>query len=137
MNVTEVVAEIAEKLDTIPGLRVFPYAAGKVPVPAAIVGLPDEIAFDQTFGRGMDAMTLPMWVLLSQADIKSATDRLADYLNGSGSESVKAAVDSTNTNTYSACDTVTITSAVVGSFGSGGVDYLGAEFTVQVSGSGS
>ena len=137
MNVKAVMDEIAGKLDTITGLRAFGYPVAKLPFPGAVVGLPDDIAFDQTYGRGSDAITLPVWVMVPLADVRAAVVQLLPYLDGSGAKSVKAKVDSTTSNTYSSCDTVTVTMAVPGPYTYNGVDTLGAEFTVTVTGSGS
>jgi hypothetical protein len=136
MNVKAVMDEVAAKLNTITGLRVFAYPAAKLPLPGGIVGLPEEIEFDQTYGRGSDASTFPVWVMVGRADDRAAAAQLQPYLNGSGAKSVKAKLDNTTANTYTSCDTVTVTTATVGAFTYNGVDLLGAEFTVTVTGSG-
>lgn len=137
MNVQDVMDEIGEKLAAIPQLRVYPYNVDKIPPPGAIVGFPETIDYDETYGRGSDSLTVPVWVMVSRANAQSAGAQLAAYLDGSGERSVKAAVDRTNTNTYSSCDTVTVTTAKIGAYTSGGVELIGAEFTVTVTGSGS
>lgn len=136
MDTKAVVAELAGKLSGITGLRAFGYPVGQLPFPGAIVGLPDEVAYDQTYGRGSDAMTFPIWVMVGRGDERAGALELMPYLNGSGSKSVKAALDNTTSNVYSACDTVTVTMAVPGTYTYNGVDAFGAEFTVQVTGSG-
>lgn len=137
MNVNDVAAEIAEKLDAISGLRAFGYPVGKLPLPGAIVALPDDIMYDETYGRGSDDITFPVFVLVPGSDYRAAAQDLMLYLSGSGAQSVKAAVDSTNTNAYTSCDTVTVTRATTGAYTYNGVDTFGAEFTVRVTGSGS
>ncbi len=137
MDVKAVMAEIAGKLDTIAGLRAFGHPVGSLPLPGAVVGLPDLVEFDATYGRGSDALTFPVWVLVARGDERAAALELAAYLDGSGAKSVKTAVDSTNINGYVACDTVTVTMAETGAYTYNGVETLGAEFTVQVTGSGS
>lgn len=137
MDVQDVLDEIGTKVATISGLSVFPYTVGKIPAPAAVVGLPDDITYDATYGRGSDTMTIPLWVMVSRANEQAGSADLAAYLAGSGTRSVKAAVDSTNTNEYTSCDEVTVVSAAPGSFTSGGVAFLGAEFTLEIIGSGS
>jgi len=137
MIVDDLMAEIGEKLGTIAGLRVTPYAADSVNPPAAVVLLPDDITFDATYGRGSDEMEIPVLVLISKANDRNSHTKLAAYLDGSGAKSIKAAVDSTNANPYTAADTVTVMTATIGAFTFAAVDLLGAEFTVHVSGSGS
>lgn len=136
MDVKAVAEELAGKLDAIDGLRAFGYPVAQLPFPGAIVGLPDEIQFDQTYGRGSDAMTFPVWVMVGRADERAAVLELLPYLDGAGDKSVKTALDNTTTNTYTECDTVTVTTAVPGTYSYNGVDAFGAEFTVQVTGSG-
>lgn len=137
MKVQEVAEEIAGKLATITGLRTFAYPVASLPLPGALVGLPDEIEFDQTYGRGSDAMTFPLWVMVARGDERAAALTLMPYLDGSGAKSIKATVDSTASNTYLTCDTVTVTMAVPGTYTYNGADVLGAEFTITITGSGS
>lgn len=138
MNVDAVRTEIGSKVDKIVGLRVFTFDVGKVQAPGAIVGLPDRLDFDQTYGRGSDALSLPLWVMVARSSDRVAGKALAAFLAGSGPQSVKAAVDSKRlSNEYTSCDTVTVTAAETGSYTSGGVEMLGVEFTVTVTGSGS
>jgi hypothetical protein len=137
MNVNDVLAEVAAKLDMIEGLRVFAYPVANLPVPGAIVSLPDDGTFDETYGRGSDSFTLSIWVMVAKADDRAAVLELAPYLNGSGAQSVKATVDNTNTITYSSCDTVTVRSFETGTYTYNSVSLLGAEFTVAITGSGS
>lgn len=136
MNIQDVMDEIGEKLATIPKLRVYAYNVDKIPPPGAIVGLPESVDFDATYGRGVDTLTIPVWVMVARANAQASGTQLAAYLDGSGDRSVKAAVDSSNTNTYTSCDEVTVTTAVPGSYTSGGVELLGVEFTVAVEGQG-
>lgn len=137
MDVKAVMAEMATKLDTISGLRAFGYPPGKLPLPGGFVAPPDDVTYDETYGRGSDAMTFPLFVLVARADDRAAVLELVPYLSGSGAKSVKSAVDSTKANPYTACDTVTVTRAATGAYTYNGVDTYGAEFTVQVTGSGS
>lgn len=137
MNIQDIMDEIGQKLAAIPKLRVYQYNVDKLPPPGAIVGLPETIDFDATYGRGSDSLTIPVWVMVARASAQAAGAQLAAYLDGTGARSVKAAVDSSSTNTYSSCDTVTVQRAVPDGYISGGVELLGAEFTVHVAGSGS
>ena len=137
MNVKALAEELAGKLGAIEGLRAFGYPVARLPFPGAIVGLPDEITFDQTYGRGSDRLTVPVWVMVARSDERAAALALMSYLDGSGAKSVKAALDSTNDNVYTECDEVTVTTAVPGTYTYNGVDAFGAEFTVDVTGQGS
>jgi uncharacterized protein with PIN domain len=136
MNIADVMDEIGAQLSTIDGLRVFPYNADKVVAPAAVVALPDEIDYDQTFGRGSDLLKLDVYVMVARIDQRTGRDALAAYLDGSGASSVKAALDNSDTVAYTACDVVRVASASVEPITSGGIDYLGAVFTLEITGQG-
>lgn len=127
--------ELGTALSSVDGLRVFPYSADRVTPPAAIVGWPDVIDYDTTFGRGSDSMVLPVWVVVGKVDARSSRNTLAAYLDGSGSSSVKAAVDG---GTYTACDSATVTGVPNGveSVSIAGTEYLAAIFNVSITGKG-
>jgi len=137
MNLANVMDELGTKLDPIPGLRVKAYNADSVVPPVAIVSLPDGIDFDATYGRGSDSMTLVVDVLVGKVSDRKSRDAIARYADGSGSHSVKQALDSSNTNTYQSCDAVTVASVDFGVSDEAGIDYLAGRFTVNVTGSGS
>jgi hypothetical protein len=133
MNIAAVMDELGDALGAIDGLRVFPYSAPAISPPAAIVGWPEPITYDSTMARGMDELSLPVWVLVGKVDARTSRDALAAYLDGSGGSSVKAAIDG---GTYTACDSVRVTSATVEAITSGGVEYLGAVLQVEITGQG-
>lgn len=132
MNITAVRAEIDAKLETIPGLRVFPYSARRIVPPAASVALPDDYQFDQTYGRGSDSLTIKLIVVVGMADQRAAELELAAYLDGSSGKSIKAALDGDGT----AYDDLTVMSAEPDVVTVNGIEYLAAEFTCKIIGPG-
>lgn len=133
MNLGDVMDEIGTVLETIDGLRVFPYWADRITPPAAVVAWPDPVTYDATMARGADQMTLPLFVLVGRFDARTTRDRLAVYLDGSGASSVKAVLEA---HTYTSCDSVRVASATVDSYTVAAVDYLGAEFSLDIFGTG-
>ena len=133
MNLGDVMDELGTALETIDGLRVFPYWADRVTPPAAIVAWPDPVTYDATMARGADQMTVPVIVLVGRFDARSTRDRLAIYLDGTGASSVKAVLEAAE---YTACDSVRVASATVDSYSVAAVDYLGAEFSLDIFGTG-
>jgi hypothetical protein len=133
VNIADVMDELGTALDEIEGLTVFPYWADQLPVvPAATIAWPD-IDYNQTFGRGTDSFTIPIFILVGTYDAKSSRNALAAYLDGGGDHSVIAAIDA---GVYTSCDVVNVASARVDSFTSAGIEYLGAEFRVEIVGDG-
>lgn len=133
MNIADVMDEIGEALKTLDGLRVHPYWADSITPPSATVGWPDPLTYDAAYQRGADRFVLPLWVLVGRADARTSRDRMAKYLDGSGADSVKAALDGW---TFTKCDSVTVTEATVGAITVGGTEYLGATFQVDIFGQG-
>lgn len=133
MDINAVMDQIGTQLDTISGLRVYDYLADSVAPPAAIVYFPQELEFDQTYGRGMDRLTLPILVVVGRVSDRASRDKLVAYANGSGSSSIKAVVES---GTYTAFHTVRVTMVEFDIARINEVDYAGALFMLDIAGQG-
>lgn len=136
MNLSEVCAEVAAQLDTISGLRVFAYQPESIVPPAAWVGNPelDGIAYDQTYGRGMDRMTLPVFICAGLASSRPAQEAIRAYCDGSGARSVKAVLQA---GTYTSLHTIRVMTGGVTGVRVAGTDYVGAVFDLDITGQGS
>jgi len=143
MNVLNIANELAEALSTVlpfggePGdaLRVYVGAPQSISDPCAVVVLPETISFSNTYNRGMDSMVWPVLVLSSKADARTALERISAYADGSGESSIKAALEGYSD--YTAFDTIFVSSCALDLVTWNGVDYQGALFELQISGSGS
>lgn len=133
MNLADVMDEVGAQLDTITGLRAFPFPPDQVAPPAAIVTYPGEYTFDETDGRGMDRLKLPVIVLVGKASDRKSRDQLAAYCNGSGTSSVKAVVEA---GTYTAFDSVRVERIEFDLITLAGVEYVAGTFTLDVAGQG-
>jgi hypothetical protein len=133
VNVAEVMDELGTVLATIEGLRTFPYNADRITPPAAIVGWPDPISYDATMVRGADRMTLPLIVVVGRYDARNTRTRLAKYLDGAGADSVKTVLEAAE---HTSFDSLRVTEARSDSYQIGGVEYLGAEFSLDIVGPG-
>lgn len=136
MNLSAVCAEVAAQLDTITGLRCFAYQPPALTPPAAIVlnPAPGDLVFDETYGRGMDRMTLPVVVLVGKESERTAQDAIRAYCDGSGARSVKAVLEAGE---YTSLDELRVATAGVDGVTIGGVEYLAALFDLEITGSGS
>jgi len=134
MDIEAVMDEMATALRTIGSLqgRTFAYPPDSVTPPAALVGYP-EIDYQQSYQRGLDILKFPVWVVVSTNTDRAARAALGPYLAGSGSTSVKAAIDG---GTYTECDVAVVTDGRVTSVRISDIEYLAAEFTVDIYGSG-
>jgi hypothetical protein len=129
----DVMDEIGAELETIAGLRVTPFAADHVQVPAAVVAYPETIDYDQTWNRGVDKLTFPIFVLVGKMWDRTARDELSGYVNGAGAASVKAVLEA---GAYTAMSSLKVQTADVEAVSVAGVEYLAAVFSVDVYGSG-
>lgn len=134
MNLGDVQEQLAAALDTIDPLRVHPWWADRVNPPAAVVAMPDEYSYDTTLGRGYDEITLPVFVLVSRADARTATYEVGSYAAGGGPRSVKAALEAHDP--MGTWESLRVTEVVFAEVRVAGADYLGAEFKVHISGEG-
>ena len=134
MDLSAVMDEIADQLDTIVGLRVVAYPDGQVNPPCAIVAMPSSLDFDETYGRGSDRLTLPVVVLVSGTVPRAARDALGAYCDGSGASSVKAVVEA---GTYTSFDSVRVTGITFDAYTYGAVTYPAAIFDLDIYGNGS
>lgn len=133
MNLADVMDELAAELGTIAGLRVYAYPADSPQPPAAIVTFPESYVFDETFGRGMDRLTIPVTVVVGRSSDRASRDQLAPYVDGSGPQSIKAVLEA---GSYTAMDTVHVTRAEFDIVAIAAVEYLAATLAVDIAGQG-
>lgn len=121
------------RLQTITGLRAFDTVPDQVAPPAAIIGV-GPIDYDTTFSRGADRYTMLCRVYVGRSSERTAQDKLDGYLSGTGTNSIKAAIEGDPT-LGGAVDTSRVTRASgYGVYEVAGVPYLGAEFEIDVIG---
>lgn len=135
MNLSAVAAEVAAVLDSIPGLRAHEYPPGSASPPCAIVlnPTPGDIRYDGTMGRGMDRMTLPVVLLAGRASERATNRAVRPFLDGSGAQSVKAALEGAD---YTSLHAITVTIGGVDGVSWYGVDHLAALFELDIVGQG-
>lgn len=145
-SVSKVRAVLAQRLETVEGLRVHRFTSGSISPPAAAIlpGIGAEnstvrpaIDYDKSFGRGMHMLNFLVRVAVSSAHSEAGQDALDAYLDTEGEKSIKEAIEA-------GMDALVIDDEQVGAqahlrsvihYGLlewGGVDYLGATFHVEV-----
>jgi len=137
MNIGDVMDEIAVRLRQAPSLagRTYAYPQATIIPPAAIVEYPTEGTFDETYGRGFDRMNGVVVVAVGNPTARQTRDLLTKYMDGSGSESVKALLDG-DRGSYTSCDAVRVKDWVTDVNTVGGNDYLCAIFNLDIAGRG-
>jgi len=129
-----VMDELGEAVRTVASLqgRTYPYPVEAITPPAAIIPYPD-IQYDVTAGRGSDQLDFSIVILTSPVSDRAGRDRLLAYMDGSGAESIKAAVEAYN---YTAFDSVRIQSCTVEQYIIGDIAYWAAIFALDLIGPG-
>lgn len=107
MNVADVLDEIAARADTIEGLRVHAWGEKRITVPALLLPFP-PVDYDQTYGRGSDALEFTMVIMVGDHSSRASRNALAKFVNGEGSHSVVQAVNSSPDARYQTCDSVMV-----------------------------
>lgn len=133
VQIGAVMDALGEAVSEISGLRVHPYYAERVTPPAAIVGWPEEYAFDTGMQRGSDRLAIPLIVVVGRADARSTRDRLALYADGGGDSSIKAAVERYASPAW---DSARVQSVEFGISTISAVAYLSATFNIDIEGTG-
>lgn len=134
MNLDDVANELRAALTTIDGLNVPEWGVQRITPPAAVVALPERIDYDATYSRGADRIEdWVVLVLVARPADPEARKAIAEYADGSGPRSVKAAIEAY---AFTACDSVTVTSAEFDPVTYAGTEYLAAMFHLDITGRG-
>jgi len=130
MAISDLRTGLGNNLKTISGLRVVETLPDLVNPPMAMIGL-DKITYNRQNNRSMSEYTFKVTVVVGRVSERTAQASL-DVLVAPGSGSVKYAVESDRTLGGWAFDVFVPELSVYGSVNINGIDYLSAEFSVQV-----
>lgn len=127
--ISELRTGLAANLATITGLRTSATIPDNPNPPIAII-LPQNVEYDNTFGRGMNTYTFAVTVIVGRVSERSGQNALDAYVSSTGSASIKLAIESDKTLNGKAFDLRVTDSRNYGELTVGEVTYLSAEFTV-------
>jgi hypothetical protein len=129
-NINGVRDALKSNLQTITGLRVYDQIPDVVVPPCAIVGQLD-FTFDIDNARGLDQASVDIFVLVQRISERAGQDKLDLLLAGSGSGSIKTALESDRT-LGGLVDTLRVISADSGTYTSGETSFLSYRYNVTV-----
>lgn len=124
-------AGLATRVDTISGIRSNAYIKGNIVPPCAEVE-PGPIDYDAAMARGGDDIVFTVRVMVGEPTDIGAQKKLDAYMAGSGSSSVKAAIEGDRTLAGAAGDVRVRRNSGYRLYERGGSPVLGAEWEVLV-----
>jgi predicted nucleic acid-binding Zn-ribbon protein len=131
-NLTNIRTEIANNLGAISSLTVFRFVPDFVEPPTAVIGVFESIEYDTAMQRGADKYEIPVYLYVGRVDAQDSQDTLDAFCASTGSDSVKAQIES-DTSLNGQAQSVRVTSAGnYGVYNINNIDYLGVEFIVEV-----
>jgi hypothetical protein len=130
-SVSELRTGIATNLATITGLRTSAFMPDNPNPPIAVV-MPSSISYDDTFNRGMQTYVFNVLVIVGRVDERTAQSNLDAFVSGTGTSSVKRAIEVDKTLGGKAFDTRVTEMRNYGQLSIQDILYLTGEFTVLV-----
>ncbi len=130
MSISDLRQGLADNLETIPGLRVYATLPDVVNPPSAMITL-DRITYNRQMLGAMSEYSFKVTVVLGRVSERVAQQNL-DLLVAPSGDSVKAAIESDKTLGGNAFDVFVPELSAYGAVSINGIDYLSAEFSVQV-----
>ena len=127
--VSELRDGLKANLATITGLRTADTVPDNPNPPIAIV-LPQSVQYDNAFQHGMNTYTFSVLVIVNRVSQRTAQNSLDAYVSGTGSKSVKLAVESDKTLNGKAFDVRVTDLRNYGDITIGEINYFSAEFIV-------
>jgi hypothetical protein len=130
MAISDLRTGLANNLKTISGLRVVETLPDVVNPPMAMIGL-TKVAYNQQNNKSMAEYTFKVTVVVGRVSERTAQN-LLDVLVAPNNGSVKVAVESDRTLGGFAYEVFVPELTAYGAITVNGIDYLSAEFSVQV-----
>lgn len=130
-TLTDIREDMSLRAQEIHGLNCYDRIPGRIDPPAFVVGMPDPLEYNLTYGPTAGTWLFPARLYVARVDLDNAQTLLDQYIAPTGSMSVKQALEAT---AVDACwDAITVLS--VGDFGEytiANIAYLGCQFQVEV-----
>jgi hypothetical protein len=122
---------LSTNLQTISGLRVYPTLPDVINPPTAMISL-EKVQYNKASQKGLTMYGFKVSVIVGRVSERTAQNLLDVLVASSGAGSVKTAIESDRTLGGMAFDTFIPELSAYGAVSINGIDYLSAEFSVQV-----
>ena len=129
-NINGIREALKTNLQNITNLRVYDLIPDVVVPPCAVVGQLD-FTFDIDNARGLDQASVDVYVIVQRISERTGQEKLDNYLAGSGSGSIKTALESDRT-LGGLVDTLRVISAESGTYASGDQSFLSYRYNLTI-----
>ncbi len=130
-SVTILRDRLATNIATVPGLRTAAVIPEDPKPPVAIVVF-DRVDFDTSMARGLDTYFFRVIIVVGRVDTRGAQQALDSYLSGSGTNSLKMAIQSDRTLGGEANDLRVTSGDNLRELAIGEISYVAADLSVSV-----
>lgn len=127
--VSELRDGLKANLATITGLRTTDTVPDNPSPPISVI-VPQSVKYDDTFQRGMNTYTFSVLVIVQRSSERTGQNSLDAFVSGTGSKSIKRAVESDKTLGGKAFDVRVTDLRNYGDITIGEINYFSAEFIV-------
>jgi len=132
MTITAIRDGLEANLETISGLRGYSEIPENPSIPAAVVTL-NTIEYDQAYQKGLALYNFSISVIVGRFNARSTQQKLNDYADNTGADSIKTAIESDKTLGGSAFDVVVTSMTGISNIDlNDGNNYIGMDFSVTV-----
>jgi len=129
-NINGVREGLKTNLQNITNLRIYDLIPDVIVPPCAVVGQLD-FTFDVDNMRGLDQASVDIFVIVQRLSERSGQEKLDNFLAGSGSGSIKTALESDRT-LGGLVDTLRVISAESGTYTSGEQSFLSYRYNLTI-----
>ena len=129
-NINGVRDALKDNLQTITNMRVYDLIPDIVTPPCAVVGQLD-FTFDIDNMRGLDQASVDVYVIVQRISERSGQDKLDNFLAGSGTGSIKTALESDRT-LGGLVNTLRVISADSGTYTSGEQSFISYRYNLTI-----
>lgn len=130
IKISQVREAIGTNIQNITGMRVYDSIPDIVTPPCAVVGQLDFI-FDIDNARGLDQASVDVYVIVQRLSERSGQATLDQLLAGTGSNSIKTAIESDRT-LGGLVNTLRVISAESGTYTSGDQSFLSYRYNLTI-----
>jgi hypothetical protein len=130
IKINQVREALGQNLSNITGIRIYDTIPDVVVPPCAVVGQLD-FTFDVNNARGLDQASVDVFVIVQRISERAGQDKLDELLAGTGSKSIKTALESDRT-LGGLVNTLRVISAESGTYITGDQTFLSYRYNVTI-----